>query len=71
MRENDDRDKVEEDCSLFAHLTGSGRESSLPDVSSVVASGRRVVISMGLERTWPSATVRQHRNFSISPETAR
>ena len=40
--------------------------SSLPDVSSVVASGRSVVISMGMESTTPSATVRHiHRNFSI------
>ena len=55
---------------LFSHLTGSGSESSLPDVSSVVASGRSVVISMGMESTTPSATVRQiHRNFSISPKT--
>ena len=53
--------------SLCAHLTGSGSESSLPEVSSVVASGRIVVISIGMESTAPSATKRQPRNFSISP----
>ena len=54
--------------SLWAHLTGSGSESSLPEVSSVVASGRIVVISIGMESTAPSATKRkQPRNFSISP----
>ena len=53
--------------SLWAHLTGSGSESSLPEVSSVVASGRVVVISIGMESTAPSATRRQPRNFSISP----
>ena len=54
--------------SLWAHLTGSGSESSLPEVSSVVASGRIVVISIGMESTAPSATTRQPRNFSISPK---
>ena len=57
--------------SLWAHLTGSGSESSLPEVSSVVASGRVVVISIGMESTAPSATRRQPRNFSISPEQCR
>ena len=57
----------DEHYSLWAHLTGSGSESSLPEVSSVVASGRIVVISIGMESTAPSATRRQPRNFSISP----
>lgn len=63
---------------LLAHLTGSGRESSLPVVSSVVASGRLVVtlsMSMGMARTdtTPSATTAQIpcRNFSISPTSRR
>ena len=33
----------------------------------MVASGRIVVISIGMESTAPSATKRQPRNFSISP----
>jgi hypothetical protein len=49
------------------HLTGSGRESSLPEVSSVVTSARCVVSSMGMESTAPRARQR-HRNFSISPK---
>ena len=55
---------------LFAHFSGTGRESSLPVVSSVVASGFIVVVvmSMGTVTTRPSATLRQIlRNFSISP----
>ena len=57
---------------LFAHFSGTGRESSLPVVSSVVASGFNVVvsISIGTVTTTPSATLRQIlRNFSISPAT--
>ena len=55
---------------LFAHFSGTGRESSLPVVSSVVASGFTVVVimSIGTVTTTPSATLRQIlRNFSISP----
>ena len=52
---------------LLAHLTGSGRESSLPEVSSVVASGRVVVSSIGRHTTAPSAKLIL-RNFSISPK---
>ena len=59
---------------LLAHFSGLGRESSLPDVSSVVASGLMVVtvsMSMGMVNTLttPSATHAQILwNFSISPE---
>ena len=52
---------------LLAHFSGTGRESSLPDVSSVVASGRSVVMSIGIETATPSATHRL-RNFSILPK---
>ena len=59
---------------LFTHFSGTGRESSLPVVSSVVASGFTVVvvisIVIGTVTTTPSATLRQIlRNFSISPAT--
>ena len=63
---------------LLAHFSGTGRESSLPVVSSVVASGLVVVaatasMSMGMltTLTTPSATKTAQilRNFSISPET--
>ena len=52
---------------LWAHFSGTGRESSLPDVSSVVASGRWVVRSIGTQNATPSATHRL-RNFSILPK---
>ena len=62
----------------LAHFSGSGSVSSLPVVSSVVASGLVVVTpaSMSMGRpstlTTPSAAQTQIlRNFSISPETRK